>query len=187
MKTIAVMIMLSFLFYDFGKVEQKYKSHNDLKCCHRGKRTIINYTVEAVPYEFIPDVTIQLTSGNNKHLHDFIDCKKYIYITFLENIPALSVEKLKAYDSIGKIYKSRLTLIVLLSKGNAKQLNRLIEKYQLHYLIGAIPERAMQIPNGKVYPNGMLFSKYGKLIKEMSREELEMYMKKHVGVERAKF
>ena len=187
MKTILVMGMLSFLVYDSGKIEER--AYNDLKFGYSVKHTVKNDPEEprTVPYEFIPDITIQLTSGNNKRLHDFIDCKKYIYITFLENGDARSVEKLKACDRIGEMYKNRLIVIGLMDKGNLKQLNRLIEKYQLRNLIGAIPESSIQTPQEKEAPNGMLFSKYGKLIKEMDKEELEMYMKKHAVVGRAKF
>lgn len=138
--------------------------------------------------ESIPDITIQLRSGNNKNLQDFTDCRRYIYITSWPGKQALIIRELRAFDSIAETYKNKLLIVGLLDNGNVKQLNRLIEKYQLKHLKGVIPEGSMQSLSGKAYPYGMLFSKYGKLIKkEMHKGELEVYMKEHVGVERAKF
>jgi hypothetical protein len=120
-------------------------------------------------------------------LQDFIDCKKYIYVTFWPN-KTIFIKELKAYDSLASVYKNKLIVIALWNNGNVKQLNRLVKRYQLKSLIGVVAKGALQNEPGKGYPGGMLFSKYGKLInKKMNQAELEMYMKLHVGAERAKF
>ena len=164
MKTSALAVLCCVLFFDY----------KDLRY--------------GVAGESIPDITIQISSGNNKNLQDFTDCRRYIYITSWPGKQALIIRELKAFDSIAEIYKDKLLIVGLLDNGNVKQLNRLIEKYHLLHLKGVIPEGSMQTLSGKGYPYGMLFSKYGKLIKkEMHKREMEVYMKEHVGVERAKF
>lgn len=164
MKTSALAVLFCFLFFDYKDLRYR------------------------VAGESIPDITIQVSSGNNKNLQDFTDCRRYIYITTWPGKQALIIRELRAFDSIAETYKDKLLIVGLLENANVKQLNRLIEKYHLQHLKGVIPESSMQSLSGKGYPYGMLFSKYGKLIKrEMHKGELEMYMREHVGVERAKF
>lgn len=165
-------------FYNGGEVEERHILYD----------TKENREEEQYLGEPVPDLTIQLASGSNKNLRDFVDNKKYIYITCWPSKQALIIQQLKAYDSIADQYESKLKIIGLLDNGNAKQLSRLIEKYRLKNLNGVIPEGTMQSLPCKGYPYGMLFSVYGRLIKQnMSKDELEHYMSMHITLSKAKF
>lgn len=135
----------------------------------------------------VPDIVIELVSGDYVNLQDFVDHKKYVFIVVWTVQEKLMVNDLFAFDSIAQAYSNKLTVIGLIDGADRNLLNRL-KKYNIKSIKGILPKEYMQQLLVKNYPYGMLFSKYGQLLhKEMNKAELLIYLKRHVTISRAKF
>jgi hypothetical protein len=201
MKTLVISILLFFLFIVFsvysllpeqalvalaeGKtvVERstaiKLGSH-DTVCAHLEK--------SALQLNFIPDVRVQLVTGEYIQLQKLIDQKKYIFIHVWSGKKMADKEDTQILDSIAEIYKNKLLVIGLLEDGNLIQLKRLIKKHQLKNVQGLVSPDSKKYLGVNVYPYGILFSKAGKLIEAgMDGMRLGAYMEKHMVISRAKF
>ncbi len=147
-----------------------------------------NGTVSKLPFQlrFVPDVNLQVATGEYIQLQKLIDCKHYIFINIWTG-RKLDVKRVQTIDSIATIYKNKLLVIDLLDKGSMFQLNRLIRKHQLKNMQGLLPDDMQPYVKNCSYPYGILFSKTGKLIETgMDGGALAMFMEKHVG-RKAKF
>jgi hypothetical protein len=137
---------------------------------------------------FIPDITVQLATGEYIQLPKLIDRKKYIFINVWSGTKMIDRLDLRMFDSIAETYKNKLMVIGLLDDGSLVRLNKLITKYQLKNLQGVVSTDIKKYLKPNEYPCGILFSKTGKLIEAgMNGDALGTYMKKHVSASRAKF
>jgi hypothetical protein len=137
---------------------------------------------------FIPDITVQLVTGEYIRLPELVDQKKYIFITIWPGKKGMDRHDLGTIDSIAGVYKNKLMVIGLLDDGNLVQLTRLIKKYQLKNVKTTRSSDIKKYLNGNKYPYGILFSKTGKVIEMgMSSGTLAAYMEKHLSMSRAKF
>jgi hypothetical protein len=137
---------------------------------------------------FIPDVTVQLVTGEYIQLPKLIDEKKYVFINVWSGRKGIDKDELGIIDSIAGIYKNKLMVIGLLDDGNLIQLNRLIKKYRLKNVQGLVSKGIKSELKADACPYGILFSRTGKLIATgMDGNALAAYLEKHVVVSRAKF
>lgn len=137
---------------------------------------------------FIPDVRVQLATGEYVQLPKLVDQKRYIFINVWSGKKRIDKYDLQLVDSIAETYKNKLTVIGLLDEGNLIQLNKLVKKYQLKNMQGLVSTDIKKYLKMNRYPYGILFSKTGKLIEAgMNGDALGVYMEKHVSVSRAKF
>jgi hypothetical protein len=208
MKTLVMGILLFFLFIGFkegalfsesinsqeenGRVtiaEGVVKKASVLTSGYGSHDTICSpVTKTALQLNFIPDVRVQLATGEHIQLQQLMDQKKYIFINIWLEKKGAGVEDVSVVDSIGEFYKNKLLVIGLLDEANLIQLKRLIKKHRLKSVQGLVSADIKKYLKVNVYPYGILFSKTGKLIDAgMDTKKLAAYMEKHVVMSRAKF
>jgi hypothetical protein len=156
------------------------------------KKTKLHDTLHAddnkLMLNLIPDIIVQLATGETMHLPELIDQKKYIFITIWSGKEGIDKHYLHTVDSIAEIYKNKLMVIELFDDGNLVRLNKLIMEYQLKNLQGVISPDIKKYLRVNAYPYGVLFSKNGKLIETgMNSSTLSAYLEKHVVASRSKF
>jgi hypothetical protein len=199
MKTIIATTWLFFLVIGFneqrvllkekykGKVPWNGKMHHVIKKEHSHDTLSVNGTKANLQLSFILDVTVRSATGERIQLQKLIDQKKYIFVNVWLGKKGMNRNDAFLIDSIAGIYKNKLMVIGLLD-GTLIQLKRMSRRHPLKNVQAMVSADIKKYQWVNTYPNGILFSKTGKLVQAgMNAGDLKEYMEKHVDTSRAKF